>query len=502
MNTTYTLLAPASQRPSQARRRRTARASWLAALVTLSIGLPIGLAVSYALSGSGSDDDGLPAGLSAETVAELALPDLPDSEGAAISAPTAIADTSGLTRIESAEQMDVASEEESDPSHRVIRLEWGDTLLGLLAKVAVPDAEAHEAMAALRTVYNPQNLQAGEEVTVNFDDAGVFKSFEFEPEADRAVRVERNGEGYKAASIARPLSHNVMAASLTINGSLYESGVRAGVPAGTMAGLVKALSYSVDFQRDIKAGDSLRVMYEVMRNPDGVLVRTGDVLFAEVTLQGRTVPVFRYKFADGHTEYFDRAGNSLRRSLMRTPVNAARITSGFGMRVHPLMGYSRMHKGVDFGAPTGTPIYAAGDGTIVERGWKSGFGNYIRIRHNGTLATAYGHMSRFAPSFARGSRVRQGQVIGYVGSTGNSTGPHLHFEVMVNGTQVNPMRVANMSSGERLSGSDLNRFRTMVSAVEGQFRGVEPGKVVEVSFNAETGQPLRSASTRAKRVDN
>ena len=487
MNATYTLLAPASPRATLAR-RRTARASWLAALVTLSIGLPIGLAVSFALSGNSDDDAGL-GGVSPDSVAELALPDLPQGP---VAAPTDIADASAPITAED-------EEAEVDPSHRVIRLEWGDTLLGLLAKVAVPDAEAHEAMAALRKVYNPQELQAGEEVTVNFDAAGVLKSFEFEPEADRAVRVERQGEGYHAASIIRPLSHNVMAASLTIDGSLYESGVRAGIPAGTMAGLVKALSYSVDFQRDIKAGDKLRVMYEVMRNPEGVLVRTGEVLFAEVTLQNRTIPVFRYKFADGRTEYFDRQGNSLRRALMRTPVNAARITSGFGMRVHPLLGYSRMHKGVDFGAPTGTPIYAAGDGAIIERGWKNGYGNFIRISHNGSLSTAYGHMSRFANGLSRGSRVRQGQVIGYVGSTGNSTGPHLHFEVMVNGAQVNPMRVANMSAAQRLGGRDLTRFNDMVSSVDAQFHGVEVGKVVEVSFNADTGQPIHTTE-RARRV--
>lgn len=498
MNATYTLLSPAPQRlPLTSRRRRTVRASWLAALLTLSVGLPIGLGVSYVLSGPTPDDEAAFNSVSAQTVAELALPDLPEGDQAAVLPPISVADASALA-VPATDPADMTAvpEDVTDPAHRVIRLEWGDTLLGLLAKVAVPDAEAHEAMAALRTVYNPRDLKAGEEVTVNFDDAGIFKGFEFEPEADRAVRVERNGDSYRAASIARPLSNNVMAAVLTIDGSLYEAGVRAGIPSATMAGLVKALSYSVDFQRDIKSGDKLRVLYEVKRNPEGVLVRAGDVLFAEVSLQGRTVPVYLYKFADGHTEYLDRAGNSLRRALMRTPVNAARVSSGFGMRRHPIMGYSRMHKGVDFAAPTGTPIYAAGDGTIVERGWKRGYGNFIRIRHNGTLATAYGHMSRFSSSFTRGSRVRQGQVIGYVGSTGNSTGPHLHFEVMVNGTQVNPMRVANMSAGERLGGRDLTNFRSMVTRIESQFDAVEAGNVVEVSYNS----PTRPTAEQAKRV--
>ena len=499
MNASYTILTPTHRRRRRwFGRRRQGGPSWLAAMAILAIGVPAALGVSSWLLET--DDDEVAAAL---PVAELTLPSLPPpasapssvteaSDGgepaAAVEAP---AQTAEVTLPVPPAVVDPA-DPETDPARRVVRLEWGDTLIGLLLEAAVPEAEAHEAMAALRKVYDPRDVQAGEEVVLRYGDTGHFEGFEFEPSAERSVRVERHGEGFKAASVLRPLSHNVMAATATIDGSLYESGIKAGVPASTMSGLVKALSYNIDFQRDIKAGDSFKVLFEVLRNPDGQLVRTGEILYAEIKLQDRVVPVYRYRFADGRTEYFDRSGNSVRKAIMRTPVNAARISSGFGMRVHPVLGYSRMHKGMDFAAPPGTPIYAAGDGEIVERGVKNGYGNYIRIKHNNTLQTAYAHMSRFNASFSRGSRVRQGQVIGYVGSTGRSTGPHLHFEVMVNGAQVNPLRVANMSTGEKLARGDLNRLQGIIRSIDEQFKEIEPGRAIEAAFNATTGEAIRT----------
>jgi len=492
MNATYTVLEPTNRRRRIFGGRPVTQASWLAALGTFAISLPLALTLSYYLIADDEESDLA----DSRPVAELSLPNLPvASHGVA-----------ALAAAEEAQEMasapeEVASEEAAasvaeeaapaDPSRRVVRLEWGDTLIGLLISAAVPAAEAHEAMASLRSVYDPRAVQAGEEVVLRYNSEGAFAGFEFDPAADRSVRVERNADGqYKAATVVRPLSHNVMAASIEINGSLYESGIKAGVPASAMAELVKTLSYSVDFQRDIKAGDSFRMLYEVVRNPEGQLVRTGNVLFAEVKLQGRAVPVYRYRFGNGDVEYYDRNGQTIRKALLSTPVNAARMSSGFGMRRHPVLGFNRMHKGVDFAAPTGTPIYAAGDGVIVERGVKNGYGNYIRIRHNGTMQTAYAHMSRFAPSFSRGSRVRQGQVIGYVGTTGRSTGPHLHFEVLVNGTQVNPRSVANMNTGEPLRGANMDRLRGIIRAIDTQFQNVEVGRAIDVAFNANTGEPL------------
>lgn len=506
MTDTYIILSPS-------RRRRnwlglpplpTGRVRWVSGLAALGVTLPLAIGVSLFILKDG-DEVGDDAYAAAQA---LSLPSLPDAVSAtALSAITPAAGV--MASAPSEETIAVASAASviapvvpgnkpapsaaapQDPTRRTVQLEWGDTLIGLLLEAAVPSAEAHEAMAALKNVYNPKDVQAGEEITLRYTDAGEFSGFEFEPDAERAVRVEKKGDDYKAASIVRPLSRNVMAASVEINGSLYESGIKAGIPMGAMASLVRALSYSVDFQRDIKAGDTFKVMYEVMRNPEGHLVRTGDIMFAEVNLQGKPVQVYRYKYNDGRVEYFDAKGQSVRKSLLRTPVNAARISSGFGMRTHPVMGYSRMHKGIDFAAPTGTPIYASGDGVVVERGWKNGYGNYVRIRHNNTTSTAYAHMSRFNSEVVRGTRVRQGQVIGYVGSTGRSTGPHLHYEVLVNNVQVNPLKVANLNSGDTLKGSDLSRLKNQVQSISTQFKTMETGRAIDVAFNALTGDPVK-----------
>lgn len=488
MNAAYTILMPEHRHRRWFGRRAFTRTSWLAAMGTLAVSLPLAIGVSFYLLAGDADETDQDYG-AASPVAELTLPNLPLAGRAAVSipVPAEAAAPTDITPVQTVAQ--------DDPRRRVMRLEWGDTLIGLLLEAAVPEAQAHDAMTALRTVYDPRDVQAGEEVVLRYSDNGDFTGFEFEPAADRAIRVERNGDDFKAASVVRPLSHNVMAASVEIDGSLYESGIKAGIPASAMADLVKALSYNVDFQRDIKAGDSFKVLYEVMRNPEGVLVRTGQILYAEVKLQGRVVPVYRYRYADGRTDYYDRQGNSVRKALLRTPVNASRMSSGFGMRRHPILGYTRMHKGVDFAAPTGTPIYASGDGVVVERGVKNGYGNYIRIRHNSTLQTAYAHMSRFNPSVTRGSRVRQGQVIGYVGMSGRATGPHLHYETLVNNVQVSPLSIANMNTGEPLRGGNLDRLRGIIRAIDEQFTDIKEGLAVEVAFNATTGDPIRQAAS-------
>jgi murein DD-endopeptidase MepM/ murein hydrolase activator NlpD len=191
----------------------------------------------------------------------------------------------------------------------------------------------------------------------------------------------------------------------------------------------------------------------------------------------RIVEAFRFKTRDGQVQYYDRQGRSLRKSLLKTPVDGARLSSRFGNRRHPVLGYTRMHKGVDFAAPTGTPIYAAGDGVVVMAGPYSAYGNYVRIRHTREFETAYGHMSRIATGIRSGVRVRQGQVIGYVGSTGMSTGPHLHYEVLQAGRQVNPLRVT-VTVAEQLEGRDLEAFRQRVADIDGLRRRLGEAKLV------------------------
>src|SRR5581483_1646245 len=257
-----------------------------------------------------------------------------------------------------------------------------------------------------------------------------------------------------------------------------------GLPVGLIGDLIKALSYDVDFQRDIHQGDSFEVMYERYDNENGDLAKSGRLLYASLMLGGKPKSIYYYE-RDGDGEYYTPDGVAVRKSLLKTPVDGAKITSGYGMRVNPILGYSMMHQGVDFGAPIGTPIFAAGNGTIEEIGEKNGYGNYIKLRHNSSYETAYAHISRFASGMKRGTKVKQGQVIAYVGETGRATGPHLHFEVLINGQHVNPSTVKTVAA-DKLAGTDLKAFRAQVASIDRQRRQIAGrAEIADQSGNAQ-----------------
>ncbi|ACJ00006.1 M23 family metallopeptidase [Rhodospirillum centenum] len=360
-----------------------------------------------------------------------------------------------------------------DPiERRLISLRPGDTLMQILLRQEVPKEHAHELVSALRSVYNPQRLKSGQEIAFLFDRSegdGRFVGIEFQPAVERSVSVSFDGVRFQAAEVAKPLQHRLFAVRGTIDSSLAQAASEAGVPIAVQSILInKMFNYDVDWQRDIQPGDRFEVLYELLTTETGEIARVGKVSYAALTLSGKRRELFLFEDADGRPDYFTRKGESVRKALLRTPVDGAKLTSGFGMRMHPLLGYSKMHKGVDFGAPTGTPIYAAGDGVIEEIGAKGAYGNYIRIRHNREIATAYAHLSRFGSGARRGSRVSQGEVIGYVGTTGRSTGPHLHYEVMRGGKQVNPLSV-DLPTGRILAGKELKKFLAVAAELERTF---------------------------------
>jgi murein DD-endopeptidase MepM/ murein hydrolase activator NlpD len=234
--------------------------------------------------------------------------------------------------------------------------------------------------------------------------------------------------------------------------------MQAGIPADIVIEMIRMFSYKVDFQRDLQPGDSFEVYYDYYYTKDGQPAKTGNISFARMRLGGKDVTLYRYAPADdGVAEYFDAKGQSAKGMLMKTPVDGARISSGFGSRFHPILGYTRMHKGVDFAVPTGTPVMAAGAGTIAFMGWANGYGNFVVINHGNNYSTAYGHLSRFAAGLRRGSHLAQGTVFAFSGMTGLATGPHLHYEIRVNGTQVNPLRV-KIAEGRLLSGAALRGY--------------------------------------------
>ena len=389
-----------------------------------------------------------------------------------------------LTRFEPHEALDADLTPASlTTASRVVTARKGDTLMDILVRSGVPSDDAESAIASLREVYDPRDLKAGQDVTLVFapapgsahdaaehaatpktkpaaakKPAGDLVALRIQPDAKSEVGASRAGEGgFSPVQVEKRLVTKETFAAGRIDSSLFEAAQAAGVPPKVLTEMIHVFSYDVDFQRDIQPGDGFQVAFETKADGDDNVVETGRVLYAEMVLSGTRLPLYLYTTKDGDTDYFNARGESVHKALMRTPVDGAHLTSGFGKRKHPILGYSRMHQGVDFGAPRGTPIMAAGSGVVEMAQRYSGYGNYIKLRHGPVFETAYGHMTRFAKGIHRGVRVTQGQVIGYVGSTGLATGPHLHFEVIRNGSKVNPLSV-NLPSGRKLKGKDLERF--------------------------------------------
>ncbi len=345
---------------------------------------------------------------------------------------------------------------------RTLQVEKGDTLIDLLQRAGASALEAHDAVDALAEVFDPRDLKAGQALKLTFGAGsagpGRLMQVSLPASAAETIKVERGGDDvFNASKIAHPLTRQVVRAEGTIRSSLYEDGVAAGLPAPLVVELIRAFSYDVDFQREIQPGDRFDVAYERFTDEAEHVVKSGDIIYAALSLQGRSLKLYRYAPGGGQADYFNEKGESVRKALLRTPIDGARLTSGFGMRVNPILGYSMMHKGVDFGAATGTPIMAAGDGVVEKAGPNGAYGNYVRIRHNDQYSTAYGHMSRIARGIRPGAHVRQGEVIGYVGMTGRATGPHLHYEVLLHAHQINPMSV-RLPTGVKLAGRELDAF--------------------------------------------
>lgn len=383
-----------------------------------------------------------------------------------------------------------------EPERHTLAVARGDTLMTLLADADVSRDDAHGAIEALRERFDPRSLQVGQEVTVLFEPrrggSKRFVGLEIAPDVVRSVSVARGDDGFETSENQKAVQRLPAAGEGEIQSSLFEAGSKAGVPISVMMAVIKAYSHEVDFQRDLQPGDRFAVLYERIVTEDGRDAGEGELLHASLVLSGRELPIYRFKDHDGRIDYYNRQGESIRRALLRTPVDGVRITSGFGMRKHPILGYSKMHKGVDFGAPTGTPIYAAGNGVVEEAGTKGAYGQYVRIRHNNEISTAYAHLSRFATGMRRGAKVEQGDVIAYVGSTGRSTGPHLHYEVLKRGQQIDP-RSIDLPTGQKLDGRDLRDFQQAVRGIERQFEQARGGLQL-VTGNGATDRLARKPS--------
>ena len=354
----------------------------------------------------------------------------------------------------------------------------GDTFSGVLVDAGVAAEEAQNIVEAVSEHFNMKKLRAGQKLDLRLEPDDSNKSLNlakvsFTIDPLKTLHIERDESGELNSRLdEKPVKETRRAARVVIDGSLYGSAEKANLPDTVTANAIKMFSYAVDFQRDIKQGDKLEVLYNTMETKDGYVAKTGDIIHARMVIGGKEFSLYRFKDKDGSEDFYTADGRSIRKGgggLMKTPIAFGRVSSGFGMRNHPVLGFTKMHKGIDFAAPIGTAIYAAADGKVERAGRFSSYGNYIKIRHNSKMSTAYAHTSRFAEGIRPGVRVKQGQVIAYVGTTGRSTGPHLHFEVMMNNVQVNPRSVKLVAEDRSLKGEQLKKFKAMVRGYDQEY---------------------------------
>ena len=354
----------------------------------------------------------------------------------------------------------------------------GDTMSSLLSKIGAEPTQAKSIIDAFAPVFQAQDLKQGQELRFTLvpapSDTGQMEPMKISVFAKGDVHlatVARNKNGDFAATDQSVSMVEVDEISklkgpqhATLYTSFYHAALSQHLTVDTILKLLRVHSYDVDFKQKTKPGDSFEVFLDI---PEGEDDRdgAGEVLYTSMTVDGTTRDFFRFRTPDGQVDYYDEQGNSAKKFLMRNPVKGGRYTSGFGARHHPILGYVRMHTGVDWAAPTGTPILAAGDGTVDMVGREGGYGNYIRIRHSNGFSTAYGHLSQYAAGLQAGTNVKQGQVIGYVGSTGRSTGAHCHYEIMVNAKFVNPMTI-QVPRGLQLTGHEVAEFQKEKKRIE------------------------------------
>ena len=336
----------------------------------------------------------------------------------------------------------------------------GDSFQKILSQIEIDKSEKNRILKEILKKKKLSNLLKGQKIIFKIDKRGEKKITELLIEVSKTKSIifvlNTNTNNFEHREIQKSLKRTIAYKESTITNSLYDSSIKNGIQPNIIIDFARVYGFQVDFQRDIWKNDSFQLMYETFLDDNKNIVETGNIIFANLNLQGKDIPLYGFKTKEGY-DYFDNFGKSIKKSLMKTPINGARLSSSFGMRKHPILGFNKMHRGTDFAAPEGTPIMASGDGKIVRARWCGGGGNCIKIKHNSTYSTVYAHLSKFARIAKEGNRVRQGQIIGYVGSTGMSTGPHLHYEVIENGKKVNSQTL-KLPSGKILKGKEREKF--------------------------------------------
>jgi len=337
----------------------------------------------------------------------------------------------------------------------------GETFDKILEEYLIDKKEILEIKKELSKKVNLNKLNTNQKIQFSIDKSNnLIKDFTFQISNTEKIYLTKDysTNSFNQETIVLKLNKEILYRENIILQSLYKSASEQNIPANTIIEFARIYGFQVDFQRDIRKEDRFQIMYEVFLDEDEKIVETGNILFANLILSGEDNSLY-YFDKEGSEGHYDRNGKSIEKALMKTPINGARLSSSYGMRKHPIDGFNKMHRGTDFAAPMGTPIMASGSGVIKKAGWCGGGGNCVQIRHNSTYETIYAHMSKFARGIKSGVRVKQGQIIGYVGSTGKSTGPHLHYEVIVNGKKVNSQTL-KLPSGKILKGEERKIFET------------------------------------------
>ena len=348
------------------------------------------------------------------------------------------------------------------PNKKIIKVVAGDSLQKILLKEKISKEEVNKIYQKIKGIIDLTKIRQGQTITI------VFRTKQNKPSISRItfqvdelstayIYYRNKTDDYEVRLNQKNLEQvNFLAKGVIVN-SLFASAQKIDVDAEVIVEFARIFGFEIDFQRDIRENDEFQIFYERFEDDEGENFKNGNILFAYLKNSGREIKLYRYKDSKNNIGYFTPDGKSIEKALMKTPINGARLSSGFGFRKHPILGYNKLHQGTDFAAPRGTPVMASGSGTVERASWFGAYGKYVRIRHNSTYKTAYAHLSKFGRNIKAGKKVRQGQIIGYVGSTGRSTGPHLHYEVLVNNKRINSQKL-KLPSGKKLSKNEMGNF--------------------------------------------
>ena len=334
-----------------------------------------------------------------------------------------------------------------------------DTVEKILKKFKVRNEDIREISIQLKQK-KLSNIYSGRKLSLIVkkleDGTNSIVNFVYPINNTTSVEIRKSQDKFLVKENILQLYKKEVVVKNVIKNNLYSSAVDSGIEPNIIVEFARIFGFEVDFQRDIRKGDWFEILYEKFEDDNNKVRDTGKIIYASMYVNGEEINLYNFKFKNDE-DYFDIKGKSITKSLMKTPINGARLSSSFGMRKHPILGYNKMHRGTDFAAPSGTPIMASGSGTVTRARWCGGGGNCVKIKHNSTYETIYAHMKAFAKGIKEGKKVKQGQIIGYVGSTGLSTGPHLHYEVLINGKKVNSQKL-KLPSGKILKGEQRKQF--------------------------------------------